>query len=54
MDRPMPEYHLIFIPKEPAQSGPKPSASPPPKQAEDYALRITEEWLAKQDQQKPE
>jgi hypothetical protein len=50
----MPEYHLIFIPKEPTQSGPKPSDSPPPKQAEDYALRITEEWLAKQDQQKPE
>jgi hypothetical protein len=51
----MPEYHLIFIPKEPTQSGPKPSDSPPPKQAADYALQIAEEWEAKQKaQQEPE
>jgi hypothetical protein len=50
----MPEYHLIFIPKEPTPSWPKPSDSSPPAQAEDWSLRITEEWLAKQDQQKPE
>jgi len=48
LDRPMPEYHLIFIPKEPTQSGPKPSDSQSPKQAADYALQIAEEWEAKQ------